>query len=156
MDVGCLLDRSEFEAEVILRPEIPEEEIEDLRTLLIDAGVAFQLRRAAEHRSGVEWLVLVALPLQAFLSGLGAEMVKDFYRYLRGLAVRLRKRGSNGKPDFPLVLTDSRHEGLHILLSDDLPLEAYDKLQSLNLRGLHGSMKYDHTSGEWHCLPGKR
>jgi hypothetical protein len=100
--------------------------------------------------------VLAALPLQAFLSGLGNEAVTDAYRGLKALVARIRPGGSRSARDdigageaVPLVLQDPGTR-LRIVLEADLPEEAYAQLTRLDLTAFRvGPLHYDRALGRW-------
>lgn len=121
----------------------------------LDAGFralgapAVRVRRPVGHRGPAElqWLVLASLPLQAFLSGLGAEAVT----VLKGLVRRLARRGESAPDQVPrpLVLHDER-TGLRIVLEADLPPGAYEQLTALDLSGFAvGPLHYDRARAMW-------
>lgn len=112
-------------------------------------GFVTEVRTRHSHRGPDEitWLMLAALPLQAFLSGVGAEMVKDVYTK----AKQLRPSGKKAKSDglVPLVLQDAESE-LKVILEADLPPEAIRQLVELDLGAYRtGPLHYDRTRKKW-------
>ncbi|MFV8183671.1 MULTISPECIES: hypothetical protein [unclassified Streptomyces] len=141
-------------AELLLTHDVSAELERELTAGFRELGApAVRVRRTLDHRGPAElqWLALVSLPLQAFLSGLGGEAVKDGYRALRDLVARLFRRGTTA-PDAaprPLVLQDER-TGLRIVLEADLPQHAYEQLTALDLSGFTvGPLHYDLARGRW-------
>lgn len=119
---------------------------------LADLGVDADVKVVPARRSTVElhWLVLVALPLQAFLAGLGGKLATDAYDGLKRLTRRLVARPDTaGLAPAPLVLQDTA-SGLRIILEVDLPDEAYEQLFTLDLpRFGVESVRYDRCAHRW-------
>ncbi|MEU6253673.1 hypothetical protein [Streptomyces sp. NPDC047043] len=142
-------------AELLFAHDVSEELEGELAAGFGELGApTVRVRRAVDHRGPAElqWLVLASLPLQAFLSGLGGEAVKDGYRALKDLVGRLTRRGGGAAPEQtprPLVLHDARTE-LQIVLEGDLPQSAYEQLAVLDLtRFTVGPLHYDRALGRW-------
>ncbi|GHC55584.1 hypothetical protein [Streptomyces flavofungini] len=146
-------DALPLRAELLLDQEAPEALGQDLVAALEGLGVrTARVRRAVDHRGAgdLPWLVLASLPLQAFLSGLGAEAVRDAYVSFKGVVRRGagRTAAGDGAPR-PLVLQDAR-SGLSIVLEPDLPAEAYEQLLGIDLAEFHvGPLHYDRQLGRW-------
>ncbi|HYS37205.1 MAG TPA: hypothetical protein VEO01_16425 [Pseudonocardiaceae bacterium] len=136
------------QGELLLNGAVTEDDEREIIAVLAPLDV--RVRRQPVHRGADEltWLVLASLPLQAFLSGLGGEAVKDAYAGLKKLVVRLshhRKAIST----VPLVLADVR-TGLRIALDADLPAEAYRQLHELKLADYRiGPLHYDRAGHRW-------
>ena len=109
------------------------------------------------------WLVLAALPLQAFLSGLGETLAGDAHVRLlaavkqvagRYAAARRRRAGpadavAASPSPAPLVLMDSDSR-LRIVIEADLPAEAIGLLVALDLSKFRvGPLHYDKAAGRW-------
>ncbi|WP_326690811.1 hypothetical protein OIE63_29225 [Streptomyces sp. NBC_01795] len=161
-------------AELLVDREVTDEAAHALSAHFSDAGYAVTTRRVLEDRGLEEltWIVLAALPLQAFLSGLGNEAVTDAYRGLKALVTRIRPgasadadAGSGAVPSardgvgvgvgtdageaVPLVLQDPGTR-LRIVLEADLPEEAYAQLTRLDLTAFRiGPLHYDRALGRW-------
>ncbi|MFD9886011.1 hypothetical protein ACFWZT_31655 [Streptomyces alboflavus] len=144
-------DAPPLRAELLLDQEAPEALGQDLTAALDGLGVrTARVRRTVDHRGvgDLPWLVLVSLPLQAFLGGLGAEAVRDAYASFKGVVRRAAGRGDGGAPR-PLVLQDDR-SGLSVVLEPDLPAEAYEQLLGLDLTTFRmGPLHYDRRLGRW-------
>lgn len=113
------------------------------------SGFVTEVRTRLPHRGPdqITWLMLAALPLQAFLSGIGAEAVKDVYAKAKRLATAGRKATSEAK--VPLVLQDAESE-LKVILEADLPPEAISQLVDLDLGAYRiGPLHYDRTRRTW-------
>lgn len=137
-------------AELIFDHEISAELADDLETAFRDLGFDTSARRRLPHRGPAEltWLMLAALPLQSFLSGLGSELAKELYAKVKRL--RLPGRKTEGAQHLvPLVLQDTNSE-LRIILEADLPAEAIRELVSLDLSGYRaGPLHYDQHRKKW-------
>ncbi|MFF1376241.1 hypothetical protein [Streptomyces sp. NPDC058308] len=150
-------------AELLLDREVPD----DLRRELVAAfdglgAPPVRVRRTVDHRGAADipWIVLASLPLQAFLSGLGAEAVKDAYDTFKGV-VRRTARPASPAPGAlddavraarPIVLQDAA-TGLDVVLEPDLPAEAYALLAALDLTGFtKGPLHYDRARGRWRSV----
>ncbi|MEU6992690.1 hypothetical protein ABZ953_18800 [Streptomyces sp. NPDC046465] len=143
-------------AELLLDREVPE----DLRRELVAAfdglGAApVRVRRTLDHRGAadIQWIVLVSLPLQSFLSGLGAEAVKDAYDTFKGVVRRTaRPAAPTAGPARPIVLQDAA-TGLDVVLEPDLPAEAYALLAALDLAEFTvGPLHFDRAQGRWRSV----
>lgn len=140
-------------AEVLLGQGVPESTEQGLAAVLTGYGFVVRTRRALVHRGATElhWVVLIALPLQAFLSGLGAEAVRDAYVGVKSL-VRRALGSADGEPagaEGPLVLQDEA-SGLRIVLERDLPEKAYEQLLGMDLtRFRRGPLHYDRAQRRW-------
>ncbi|MGH3717770.1 MAG: hypothetical protein ACRDRI_02825 [Pseudonocardiaceae bacterium] len=138
-------------AELLLSSNITEQQAQDVARAFSRFGVATRARRVLNHRgpADLEWLVLAALPLQAFLTGLGTEAVKDFYAALKSLVGHLPLPSRPVPNQVPLVLQDSR-SGVRIVLEPDLPGQAYQQLLGLDLgRYRTGPLHYDRAAQRW-------
>ncbi|WP_447040680.1 hypothetical protein [Streptomyces sp. DSM 118878] len=149
-------------AELLLDPQVPDDLAEELVAALTGLGAPpVRIRRAIDHRGGAEipWVILVSLPLHAFLSGLGAEAVKDAYTAFKGLVRKLARPASPAPGALgeacearPLLLQDPAG-GLSIVLEADLPAEAYERLVGLDLTAYSvGPLHYDRAQGRWRSL----
>ncbi|MFG2498048.1 hypothetical protein ACGFSB_07480 [Streptomyces sp. NPDC048441] len=136
---------------------------DDLRRELVSAleglGVhTARVRRTVDHRGAADlpWIMLASLPLQAFLSGLGAEAVKDSYAAFKDVVRRSSRAADPADPATPaprpLVLQD-RRTGLRVVLEPGLPGEAYEQLLGLDLaRFSEGPLHYDRELGRWRSV----
>ncbi|EPH42809.1 hypothetical protein ABT390_24290 [Streptomyces aurantiacus] len=147
-------DALPLRAELLLDEEAPDALGQDLVAALDGLGVrTARVRRAVGHRGAADipWLVLASLPLHAFLSGLGAEAVRDAYVSFKGVVRRGASRGTagGGGAPRPLVLQDDR-SGLSVVLEPELPAEAYEQLLGLDLTRFQvGPLHYDRQLGRW-------
>lgn len=115
-------------------------------------GIAVRTRMIPTRR-GLEqlhWLVLAALPLSAFLSGLGSAAAQDVAQGLKRLVGHvLVARSKTVSGPQVLVLQDAATR-LQIVLEADLPAEAYQALVMLDLSVFRqGPVHYDRQRGRW-------
>lgn len=107
------------------------------------------VRRAVAE---VHWLFLVALPLQAFLGGIGARIADDVHAKLKE-ALRRAPREPDARPERSVVLQDTE-TGVRILLGRELDDRALDALRELDLaRYGHGTLRYDSAEARWLPVP---
>jgi hypothetical protein len=141
-----------LEADVLIDAEVPV----DQERLLVDAfallGVTARTRVVPTRRGVGElsWLVLVSLPLQAFLASVGTKLAEDAHQGLRALVGRLVHRDRSRPADQrPMVLRDVA-TGLQIVLEPGLPDEGYRQLLDLDLSRFQlGPVHYDRHQGRW-------
>ncbi|MFI1678356.1 hypothetical protein [Streptomyces sp. NPDC020607] len=161
-------------AELLLDREVPDELRRELVAAFEGLGAPpVRVRHTVDHRGAVDvpWIVLASLPLQAFLTGLGAEAVKDAYDAFRGVVRRTARPASSrdaalpGQRDArlsrdareegaarPIVLQDAT-TGLDIVLEPDLPAEAYEQLTALDLTEFSvGPLHYDRDRARWRSV----
>jgi hypothetical protein len=149
-------DRSEFMAEVLVNEATSTDQEQVVLEWFEELGISAQVRRPLSHRDPgtLGWLVLAALPVQAFLTALTGAFAEDVYGGLKKLVQRVSRRGGKaGDPVAPLVLQDSE-TGLRIVLDADLPDEAYEQLRQLDLGQIgEGPVRYDRASRRWTAQP---
>jgi len=119
----------------------------------IDVAATTRLAPTQRTLNGAEWLVLAMLPLQAFLSGLGAKLAEDVHCGLKDVVGRILGRSSPGRRERVLVLQDPA-TGLEVVLEPDLPIEAYRRLVTLDLSAIRGGpVRYDRSRDAWQSDP---
>jgi hypothetical protein len=134
-------------AELLFDHDVGAETAGVLEAAFRQLGFATEVRRRLPHRGPDEltWLMLAALPLQAFLSGIGAEAVKDVYAKAKQLAAFGKKSAGT----VPLVLQDT-NSGLKVILEADLPVDAIRQLVGLDLSPFRsGPLHYDRHRKTW-------
>ncbi len=114
-------------AEILVTAEASAEVELALIEIFRSLGVAPRTRIVPTRRGldQLYWLVLAALPLHAFLSGLGAAAAQDVAQGLKHLVSRVL--GAKHKTESPvqvLVLQDAATR-LQVVLEADLPAEVY-------------------------------
>lgn len=138
-------------AELLFDHDIGVEPAGDLEATFRQLGFATISRNRLPHRAADEitWLMLVALPLHAFLSGIGSAAVKDVYAKAKQLVPAHRKAKDTEDNRIPLVLQDS-NTGLKIIFDADLPGEAIRQLVDLDLDAYpSGPLHYDQHRKKW-------
>lgn len=127
------------------------------QAVLIDAlaalGATARIRVLPLRRSAgdLQWLVLAALPLQAFLSGIGGKIADDAYKGFQNAVRKLFQPDRLAEPSTvrPIVLQDSV-SGLRIVLDHDLSTEGYEQLLTLDLSQFRiGPVHYDRAGRRW-------
>ncbi|HSO55174.1 MAG TPA: hypothetical protein VL330_21100 [Actinomycetes bacterium] len=147
-------DAEALSAEVFLDGQIPADE----ERSFVDALVVLGLRTHAmvvPPRRGLgelHWLVLISLPLQAFLTSMGSKLAEDAYHSFQRAVGRLLGRDQKqpaAEPPRPLILQDTA-SGLQVVLEADLPGDAYLQLVGLDLTRFQlGPLHYDRHERRW-------
>jgi hypothetical protein len=141
-----------LEANVLLDAEVPADQEHLLVDVFSQLGVTAHTRVVPPRRGVAElnWLVLVSLPLQAFLGSVGTKFADDAYRGLRTLLGRLvHQNRPVPAGQRPMVLRDDA-TGLELVLEPDLPDEGYRQLFDLDLQQFEvGPVHYDRHQGRW-------
>lgn len=141
-----------LKANVLLDAEVPADQERLLVDVFDQLGVTAHTRVVPTRRGVAElnWLVLVSLPLQAFLAGVGAKFADDAYRGFKALTSRLAYGGRPAPGDQrPMVLRDDA-TGLELVLEPDLPDEGYRRLFDLDLTRFQvGPVHYDRHQARW-------
>ncbi|NGO77943.1 hypothetical protein G6045_20090 [Streptomyces sp. YC504] len=123
---------------------VPEQDAPGIETPLVDAltdlGLTVRVRAVPVRRS-LELLILVTLPLHAFLGSLGGKLAEDAYRKLKDAILRT-------PAPRPVALQDT-DTGVRVLLTRDLDDEAYRQLQALDLTLVRGTLRYDAAGRAW-------
>jgi len=128
----------------------------DQEALLVDGlaqvGVTGRVKVVPIRRGldQLNWLVLVALPLQGFLSAVGGKLAQDAYREftkkIRGLLDRGQQKAGAARP---MVLQDTATR-IQVVLEPGIPEEGYQQLLSLDLSQFQlGPVHYDSGQRRW-------
>ncbi|WP_199552323.1 hypothetical protein [Streptomyces sp. N35] len=110
---------------------------------LTDLGLTVRVKAVPVRRS-LELLILVTLPLHAFLGSLGGKLAEDAYRKFKE-AVRRTPAPR------PVALQDT-DTGVRVLLTRDLDDEAYRQLRALDLTLVRGTLRYDTAGRAWRLI----
>lgn len=143
-----------LEADVLVDPEVSVDEERLLVDALAELGVRARTRVVPTRRGvgDLSWVVLVSLPLQAFLTSLGGALAEHAQQGLRDLVGRLVRRdrpAPAADAQRPMVLRDVA-TGLQVVLEPDLPPEGYRQLLGLDLSQFGvGPVHYDRFQGRW-------
>jgi hypothetical protein len=146
-DAGSL--PADIFADSQLAPELGDLAVGALAVLGVSARVrVLPPRRGA---SELQWLILAALPLQAFLTGIGTKIADDVYQGFQDAVRKLLHRQPAGPQSAPrpMVLQDTA-SGLRVVLDHDLPAEGYRQLLALDLSQYRlGPLHYDRAQRRW-------
>ena len=118
---------------------------------LAELGISARVRVLPPRRSAheLQWLVLMALPLEAFLTSVGTRFGEDASRGFQNAVRKVLRREHATAIERPLVLQDAT-SGLRIVLDRDLPAEGYEQLLTLDLSQFHiGPVHYDRSERRW-------
>jgi hypothetical protein len=97
------------------------------------------------------WMVLAALPLTAFLTALGAEAGKEAFQRLKKLVKDIHAARSASKLPPGNILLEDNSTHIQIVLSLNLPDEAYEKLLQLDPSAFRqGPIHYDTERRRWY------
>jgi hypothetical protein len=141
--------------EVLLKSGASAADEHDVMEAFSAIGVAATIRFAPTRRrlDGVEWFVLAALPLQAFLSGLGSKLAEDVYGGLKNAVDRILRRGSEPTQHEPALVLQDTVTRVQVVLEPDLPIDAYKRLLQLDLSSFrHGLLHYDRSYDAWQSV----
>ena len=139
-----------LEADVLVDHSVPAAAERDLVAALAGAGVTAHskvvpTRRGAEQ---LHWLVLVVIPLQAFLQAVGEAAAAEAWAGVKGAVRRLsgRQAPAGGRP----VMLQDFGTGLQIILPPDLSEDGYRRLTQLDLTTFTcGPVRFDRERCEW-------
>lgn len=146
--------------ELLLSQRLAATDEQDVVAFFSRFGTISRHRRVRGHRgAAIEWLVLAALPLQAFLQNLGTLTSEDAYIAFKSLIAQLPHHKPRPHPEEqeirPIVLQDTS-SGLQIVIESDLPEIAYRQLQQLNLAQFNsGPIHFDRNLGCWRADGGE-
>jgi len=139
-------------AEVLVTAEVPPEQEQAIVEAFGVFGVTARTR-VIPTRRGVEelqWLVLVALPLHAFLGGIGSALAEGATQGLKRLVGRVLGAAHETVSPQPVLVLQDADTRLQVVLEADLPTEAYKALLSLDLATFQtGPLHYDRHRGTW-------
>jgi hypothetical protein len=140
-------------ADIFLDEQMSPEQQDLISGALAVLGVSVRVRIMPRRRSAsdLQWLVLAALPLQAFLSGIGTDIANSAYEHFQDAVRTLLRRKHPDQPPAtrPIVLQDTA-AGLQIILDHDLPADGYRQLLILDLSSFRlGPLHYDRAQHRW-------
>ena len=145
------------ELEVLLDSSATPEEVGVVKQAFTDVGLTAKVRPSYERRGigDLPWIVMVSVPLTAFLTAFAAEAGKDVYKKLKRLVRTIwDKRTKTSGPSGSFIIRDVK-SGIWVLLDPDIPDDAYSALSELDLESLQGSgvLRYDKNQKGWVQLP---
>ena len=140
--------------ELLLNRRLSATDEQDVVAFFGQFGTISRHRRVRAHRGiAIDWLVLAALPLQAFLQDLGTLAGGDAYVAFKRLIARLQQHEPHSHPEAKevrsIILQDA-NSGLQVMIESDLPEIAYRQLHQLNLAQFNsGPVHFDRSLGCW-------
>jgi hypothetical protein len=140
--------------ELLLSRRLSATDEQDVVAFFGQFGTISRHRRVHAHRgAAIEWLLLAALPLQAFLQNLGTLTGEDAYIAFKSLIARLSHHEAHPHPQAkeirPIILQDA-NSGLQVMIESGLPEIAYRQLHQLNLTQFsYGPIRFDRNLGCW-------
>ncbi|WP_330303500.1 MULTISPECIES: hypothetical protein [unclassified Streptomyces] len=155
-----MTDPEPIVADLLLDRHVTPEQEQPLTDALTALGYSPSVRVLPPRRAvePLTWLILIALPLQAFLTTLGEKAAEDGYGLFQK-AIRAIRRPAPAlaptpvpapePPPAPVVLQDPA-TGLRVILEHDLPDEGYRQLLTIDLTQYRlGPLHYDQARGHW-------
>lgn len=144
---------ADLTADILVDGQLPAEREVLIHQALAALGASGQIRVLPPRRGAAElqWLVMMTLPLQAFLGSIGSKFGEDAYRSFQNTIRKLLHPDDvpPAAPARPIVLKDAA-SGLRIILDPDLPSEGYQQLLALNLSKFRfGPVHYDRAERRW-------
>lgn len=139
-------------AVVQFHPSIAEADRQQFAEALSGLGVDVDSRSAPRRRgaSGLTAIILIALPLQAFLAALGGKLADDAYTTFKRLVRSLLDRGQAGSATSSTMMLQDPRTGLLIQIDREMPEAAWNQLYELDLSAFtYGPLTYDETRGQW-------
>lgn len=140
-------------AAVSFHPSIADDDRQRFEEALTGLGLDVHARSAPRRRGGAGELtavILITLPLQAFLAALGGKLADDAYAAFKRVVRTLLDRGQAG-PATPtaMVLQDPR-TSLLIQIDRGMPEGAWNQLHELDLSAFrYGPILYDRARRQW-------
>jgi hypothetical protein len=148
-----MADHGSLPADIFIDGQLSAEREDLIVGALTALGVSVRVRILPPRRSAsdLQWLVLAALPLQAFLTSIGGKIADDAYKGFQNAVRKLlhREHTAERSAARPMVLQDTA-SGLQIVLDHDLPADGYQELLSLDLSRFRlGPLHYDRAQQRW-------
>lgn len=133
--------------DVLVSSQLPAGAEDELLAALDAAGLSPNAPvREASVRS-LDWLVLLSVPLGAFVTAISAKLGSDVYELVVRAIGNLLARHRSGESG-EVILTDPG-SGARVHLSPDQPRRAIAQLSELDLSQVRGDVRYDRQKGRW-------
>ena len=143
--------------DIILDSDASDSEVEAVKAVLREEGINGSVKGTLESRSLGEdpWVIILYIQVAYFLKGftkgfattLGEEAARDVYQGLRRVVSRLSR--IRGKSNGCVELCDDNTR-THVILTPDLPEEAYKQLAQKSVEQLKGGYwTWDSNLKEW-------
>ena len=140
-------------AQVLHDGRVDAEDERVMLAALAACGVEAQVKIVPVRRDAqaLTWLMLISLPLQAFISTMGQKAAADAYHRFISAAGRLLDRGRRPAPGpAPVLALQDPGTGVRVILEPGLPRAAFEQLCALDLaRYRYGPLHYDRAEGRW-------
>lgn len=117
--------------DVSIDRDASDEEIEAVETAFREAGFDVEVQ-ASYGRKALEtlpWIVFITAPITAFLTGFAAAAGKDAWEAVKAFVVKIKAARGGGKGEIVVRAPN----GANLVISDNLPDEAFVGLAELNL-----------------------
>jgi hypothetical protein len=102
----------------------------------------------------IPWLVLAALPVQAFLNKMGEELAAGAYQRLKVFVRDVLGAGGKATTAHNQLVLQDTNTNVQVVLEADLAAEAYRQLLRLDLsRFGPGPLQYDRHLERWQSSP---
>ena len=141
-----------LKADVLIAAGLSDAQQQDIIDAFAAAGIDVHPRMIPAQRGAgeLQWLVLAALPLQAFLGGIGSAMAESVSNSLKRMVGQICQNRHQGARSSQVLVLQDAETRLQVVLEADLPIEAYDALVSLDLSKYRkGPLHYDQRRHEW-------
>jgi hypothetical protein len=142
----------QLKAEVLVAATVSSDQEQRIAEAFRSFGVVTRTRVVPPRRGvgELQWLVLAAVPLQAFVGALASRFAEDAYKGLKRLVSQTLGGHSEAPgPEQVLVLQDPVSR-LQVVLEADLPTEAYQQLVSVDFSAVRrGPLHYDRQRHAW-------
>jgi hypothetical protein len=138
--------------EVLVAEPVSAAEAAEIAAAFATVGLTADLRAIPPKRSLADtaWLILAAIPLQAFFSHLAEDFADDVHQRLQTFATRALRRTPPANPPKPVLVLQDSLSGVQVVLEPDLPVESYRQLLSFDLTTVRrGPLHYDAHRGRW-------
>lgn len=143
----------ELAAVVSFHPSIAEKDRQQFAEALSGLGLDVHSRSAPRRRGAsgeLTAIILIALPLQAFLTALGGKLADDAYTTFKRLVRSLIDRDQARRATSSAIMLQDPRTGLLIQIDRSMPEHAWNKLHELDLSAFtYGPIIYDRARGQW-------
>jgi hypothetical protein len=148
-----MADHSSLTADLFTDGQLSADRADLIADALTALGVLVRVKILPRRRgaSDLQWLVLAALPLQAFLTSIGGNFADNTYKGFQAAVRKLlhHEQAAEEAAARPMVLQDTG-SGLRIVLDHDLPADGYQQLLRLDLSRFRlGPLHYDLAEQRW-------
>ena len=139
--------------DILLDSTASDSEIAAVKAIVLEEGIEGSIEASWSSRGEGEfpWIICLTAPVATFLSAffatIGKKAGEDAYQLIRRLVAKLFDARRNRNGAIELWDQDTR---THIILTDDLPCEAYAQLAQKGLDQIKGGYwTWDSELKEW-------